>query len=75
MPSRYSFPSVFDYNAQTGTITPRFNILINGSHLNAGAPIFPFTPFGGLNLFNYVNRDIAGTYDATTNTVTILGFY
>lgn len=72
---RYRFDTIFNYNPQTGVITPRFNVLINGVPFNRGVAIYRDTSFGGLNLFNYIGRDIAGTWSASTGTLTILGFY
>ena len=75
MINRYSFYNIFTYNSQLGVITPQYNVMINGIRFNRGTPIARFTSYGGLNLFNYIDRDIAGTWDATTQTLTILGFY
>ncbi len=76
MPERYTFASVFNYDATLGTITLNFPIIINGLRYNQGAVVTRYTPFiGGLNLFNYLGRDIKGTFNSLTREVTILGFY
>lgn len=72
---RYRFDAIFDYNSLLGIITPRFNVVVNGAPFNRGVPIYRSTSFGGLNLFNYIGRDVAGTWNAGTHTLTILGFY
>jgi len=72
---RYRFEVIFNYNATTGIIIPRFNVLINGVPFNRGVAIYRSTSFGGLNLFNYIGRDIAGTWNPQTRVLTVLGFY
>ncbi len=75
MPSRYRFDTIFFYNPLTGIITPLFTVIINDVRFNRGITITRSSSFGGLNLFNYVGRDIAGTWNYTTRELTILGFY
>ena len=72
---RYRFDTIFTVDSVAGVITPNFNVIINNVPFNQGFPIMRFTSFGGLNLFNYVGRDIAGTWNPTTRTLTIQGFY
>jgi len=72
---RYRFDNIFNYNAVTGVIIPNFNVIINNVPFNQGSAITRFTSFGGLNLFNYVGRDIAGTWNPVTRTLTVQGFY
>ena len=73
--NRYRFDAVFDYNPSTGTTIPRYTVLINGVKFNQDTPIVKSASFGGLTLPNYIDRDIAGTWDASTKILTILGFY
>lgn len=75
MIGRYKFDTIFTYNPLLGIITPKFNVLINGVPFNRGVSIYRSTSFGGLNLFNYIGRDIAGIWNAGTQTLTISGFY
>lgn len=75
LPKHYRFQAIFDYNASNGTLTPRFNIIVNGVRANTGSLINQNTSFGGLNLLNYVGRGILGNWNATTRELTIVGFY
>lgn len=75
MIKRYRFDVIFYYNSLLGIITPKYNVVINGVPFNKGVSIYRSTSFGGLNLFNYIGKDIAGTWNAGTRTLTILGFY
>lgn len=75
-PNRYNFNDVFDTSQlQSGIIILRYHIIINGAPFNRGVAISRYTSFGGLNLFNYIGRDIAGTFNPIGNILTILGFY
>ncbi len=75
MPSRYRFEAIFLVDSAGGTITPKYNVVINGMRFNQGSTIARLTSFGGLNLFNYVGRPLAGTWDPVNRVLTILGFY
>lgn len=73
---RYTFSSIFTFNANAGTITANFPVIINGLRYNQGTLVTPSTPFlGGLNLFNYIGKDVQGTFNPQTREVTIQGFY
>lgn len=72
---RYGFYNIFNYNPQTGQITPLYNVKINNLIYQQNIPIFNPGNFGGLNLYNYFGRDIAGRWEAGTATLDILGFY
>lgn len=74
-PSRYNFDTIFTYIPQGDYIVPKFNVLINGVRFNTGTAIYRSSYLGGLNLFNYIGRPIAGTWDVATSTLNILGFY
>jgi hypothetical protein len=73
-PSVYRFDSVFSPGPIPGSYITRYNITVNGVYFNQGSLILSTTAFGGLNILNYVGRDIIGTYNQPTGTVTILGF-
>lgn len=75
MQQRFGFNDIFTYNALAGIITPRYNVAINNTRFPQGSVITNATSFGGLNLFNYTNRDIAGVWDPNTRELVILGFY
>jgi hypothetical protein len=74
-PARYSFPDIFFYNPIADTILPRVTIFINNARLQAGVPITRGTYTGGLNLFNYIGKDMAARWDAGRKELTIVGFY
>jgi len=73
--NRYRFFDAFATSTVSGLLYPRINIVINGLRF----PIYYNIPrgisFGGLDLYNYVGRDIAGTFDSISNTLTMSGFY
>lgn len=75
MIKRYRFGVIFNYSPILGVITPKFNVQINGVPFNRGASIYRATSFGGLNLFNYIGRDIAGTWNPASRILVIQGFY
>lgn len=72
---RFNFYTIFSVNLVAGIITPQFNVVINNTPFNQGTTITRYTIFGGLNLFNYIGRDIAGIWNQYTRTLTIAGFY
>lgn len=73
--SRYSFYALFNYDASNGLLIPKFDLIINNTILTKGIAISKGTPTGGLNLFNYVGRSVAGTWDESTQKLEIAGFY
>jgi hypothetical protein len=75
MPKRYRFQVIFDFNSRGDFIIPKFNIIINGVPFSKGTAIYRSTFLGGLNLFNYIDRDIAGEWNSRNRTLNILGFY
>lgn len=70
---RYRFFHIF--TTENGTLRPEFNVRINGILYPKGTPILVGTTFGGLNLYNYIGRAIAGTWDDTDKVLDIAGFY
>ena len=76
-PKRYDFGAVFSYNQAVLSITPKFDVVINNRRYPQGSPIFMSldTLSDGLNLFNYIGRDIAGRWDPDRKELNILGFY
>lgn len=75
MPSRYEFYTIFFVNYALGYIVPRYNVVINGVRFNQGTTINRNSLAGGLNLFDYIGRGIAGRWDPLSRTLTIDGFY
>ncbi len=76
MPERYTFDSIFNYNAANGTITLNYPVIINGTRYNQGTVVTRSAPFiGGLNLFNYLGREVRGTFNPQTREVSVEGFY
>jgi hypothetical protein len=63
MPQQYNFYNIFTYAPASGTITPKFNIIINNVLLPVNVPITPSTYTGGVNLFEYVGRSFAGEWN------------
>jgi hypothetical protein len=72
---RYAFNTLFDYDATNGILIPRFDLVINNTLLPKGVAISKSTFTGGLNLFNYVGRALAGTWNPVTKQLTVAGFY
>ena len=75
MLKRYRFGAVFNVYPDLGIIIPRFNVIINNSIAPKGQAVTKNTTFNGLNLFDYIGREFAGTWDPTTKYLTISGFY
>ena len=75
MPGRYTFNSIFNYIVASGTLVPRVKVIINNTILPEGVPITATTYTGGVNLFNYVGRSVAGNWESRSRTFTIEGFY
>ncbi len=73
--SRYSFYSLFDYDAANGILVPKVNLVINNTLLPEGVAINHSTNIGGLNLFNYIGNAVAGTWDEESQKLEIAGFY
>lgn len=73
---RYTFNSIFTYNANAGTISTNFPVVVSGIRYNQGTIVTQNSPFlGGLNLFNYIGKDVSGTFNPGTREVNIQGFY
>lgn len=72
---RYNFYNIFRRDPATGYLIPNFNILVGTRLYNAGNPILPGLNFGGINLYSYVGKDIAGTWNNQTRILTFQGFY
>ena len=71
---RYRFDTIFDVNLQVGIIIPKYTVIINNTRFSHGVAINKNTSFGGLDLFNYIGRDIVGTWNSVTKELTITGF-
>lgn len=75
MPQQYNFYNIFTYSPTAGTITPKFNVIINNVLLPVNVPITSSTYTGGVNLFGYVGRSFAGEWNPQTRLLTIERFY
>lgn len=73
--NRYSFYKIFQFTPALEYITPLFNVRINGVFFQRNTPIPKGTAFGGLNLYSYMGKDIAGIWNDSTKELTIIGFY
>jgi hypothetical protein len=76
-PKRYSFNIIFDYNYGSGSLVPKYDVVINNHRYRKGQPILKniSTLITGLNLFNYIGQDIAGKWDSERKELTIVGFF
>lgn len=72
---RYRFEDIFNVYPALGIIIPRYNVVINNVIALQGQAINKNTTFNGLNLFNYIGREFAGTWNPGTRYLTISGFY
>jgi len=71
--SRYSFETIFNWDGTN--LVPKFAIALNGAvRFPPGTPIPRDPNSGGLVLFNYIGRDIIGTWDDATSVLQIEGF-
>ena len=71
--SRYSFDTIFNYDG--ANLVPKYAIALNGAtRFPLGVPVPEDPNSGGLVLFNYIGRDIIGTWDAATSVLQIEGF-
>ena len=80
--NRYSFYTVFRLDFNTKLLYTIYPTSINGLYYAAGTPITPGLSFGGLNLYNYLGRDVAANWTPNSllptvlpKTLTIVGFY
>jgi hypothetical protein len=72
MVKRYNFWDIFSKN-QDGTLTPKKVINVNGIVFGQGISFSNGVAFGGINFFQYQNKDIAG--EESNGVVIIKGFY
>jgi len=71
--SRYSFDTIFNWDGTN--LVPKFTVALNGTaRLQPGSPVPRDQSAGGLVLFNYIGRDIIGTWDADAAVLQIEGF-
>ena len=73
--NRYKFFDIFYTISGTAYLAPNFNVNINGTTFQKGIPVPQGPVFGGLNLYNYAGKDIAGIWDNNTKVLNIVGFY
>ena len=72
---RYTFDSVFTYNPNTGTLIPKFNVIVNNTRYPAHIPI-PNTSFPGrLNLYDFIGRPLLGEWNQQARELNITGVY
>ena len=69
---KYRFRDVFQENAD-GSLSPKVRINLNGVTLGPGVYFNRGVAFGGVDLFQYKNLDIAG--DLKNNILDIKGFF
>lgn len=72
---RYRFDNIFRRDPATGYLIPNFPISVGGNLYNTGVPILPGLNFGGINLYAFVGKDIAGNWDNTQRVLIFMGFY
>lgn len=71
--SRYSFETIFNWDGTN--LVPKYAIALNGSaRFSPGNAIPRDSNSGGLVLFNYIGRDIIGTWDQANSVLQIEGF-
>jgi hypothetical protein len=69
---RYRFDNVFQRNSN-GTLTPLRPLQVNTITLGTGTQVGPGVNLGGVNFFEYQNRDIEA--DEAGDTLVLRGFY
>jgi hypothetical protein len=74
-PKKYEFDTIFNYSLSNGLIIPRYTVVVNNIRYPKGVAISKATDFKGLNLFNYIGKDIAGQWDGERKELNIVGFY
>jgi len=71
--SRYLFDAIFNWDGTN--LVPKYAIALNGTaRFQPGQPIPRDASAGGLVLFNYIGRDIIGTWNDETSVLQIEGF-
>lgn len=75
MSERYNFYNIFSISPASGFIIPKFDIIVNGIKFRRGVPILPGLTFGGINLYKYTGKDIAGKWNSVTRELTFMGFF
>lgn len=73
--NRYLFYNIFQINPQTGDIYPLYNIIVNGQFFQQYYSIPRGQSFGGVDIYQLVGREFGGTWNATTNTITLTTLY
>lgn len=71
--NRYSFHNIFSINPTTGDIYPLFNMRINGMYYPKNYSIPRGLGFGGIDIYRLTDRSFSGTWDDTSNILTIVG--
>lgn len=80
--NRYGFYTIFRLDSVTNLLYTLYNTNINGLYYPSNTAIPRGTSFGGLDLYNYMGRDVAGNWNQTPPlsslfppSLTIIGFY
>lgn len=79
--NRYAFYALFRFDPNTNLLYTLYNTSINGLYYPAGTAIPRGLSFGGLDLYSYIGRDVAGNFSPSPipgvlpQTLTIVGFY
>lgn len=74
-PGKFDFYKIFSFDQSSNTFTPLYNIRIAGILYPKLQPIPHPINFGGINLYNYVGKSIAGSWDSQSKILDILGFF
>lgn len=72
---RYNFNAIFGINPNTGDIYPLYNMNVNGQYFQRYVSIPRGFYFGGINIYQYVNRDFGGTWNLQTQILTLTTVY
>ncbi len=79
--NRYGFYTIFRLDPNTNLLHTLFNTYINGLYYPINTVIPRGSSFGGLDLYNYIGRDVAGNWNPNPlpnilpPSLTIIGFY
>ncbi len=73
--AKYKFDTIFTYDSINGIIIPKYTVVINNTKLPEGVAINGNTYTGGLILFNYIGRSLAGTWYSDRRELVVEGFY
>lgn len=72
---RYKFNDIFTYDPKGGILIPRYTVVINTNIYREGIVLIPNSFREGLNLFQFIGRDMAGEWDQRSRILNVKGFY